>query len=244
MVNLPADDGALEELLRDRRFGPPDYHASTPWDFVRTWPDAELRGRVWPVISRLLVDSDELVRARAVEFARVWNEGEALVAPRLLDVAEHHAALYGDQTPEDETLRSALGRAVSAYATADNAARVAAVLREMVRHEPIEGSVPGVLGRLEPLFVAAQVPKWGDAQARWFADAAGSMALVQRDAVIPFLEAVRGLSKESRERILAQVEDNISRDDATAASRARVYGLPPPTKPAPSADDCKRAIGL
>jgi len=211
---------------------------------VRRWPEADLRARVWPVISRLLVDSDELVRARAGEFARVWNDGEELVAPRLLEVAEQHAALYGDQTPEGETLRSALGLAVSAYARPENSARVAAVLREMVTHEPIEGSVPGVLGRLEPMFVAAQATKWGDAQARWIADAAGSMALVQRDVVIPFLEALRGLSAESRERILAQVEDNISRDDATAASRARVRGLPPPTKPAPSPDECKRAIGL
>lgn len=118
------------------------------------------------------------------------------------------------------------------------------MLREMVMHEPIEGSVPGVLGRHEPMFVAERAQKWGDAQAHWVAAAAGSMALVNRDAVIPFLQAVRNLSPESRERILAEVEDNISRDDATAAARARTRGMPPPATPAPSADECRRAIGL
>src|SRR6266850_2351685 len=94
---VPADDRALEALLRERRFGPPDPDDATPWDFVRRWPDATVRGRVWPIVSRLLTDGDDVVRARAVEFVRDWSEGAALTVPRLLEVAERHAGQFGDQ---------------------------------------------------------------------------------------------------------------------------------------------------
>ena len=65
-LELPADDRALEALLRDRRFGPPGHDEATPWDFVRRWPDATVRSRVWPIVSRLLLDGDELVLRVAV----------------------------------------------------------------------------------------------------------------------------------------------------------------------------------
>jgi hypothetical protein len=94
---LPEDDRALESMLRDRRNGPPDPGEANPWSFVRRWPDAAVRGRVWPVISRLLLDADPVVRERAVEFVRGWDDGAALTAPRLIEVASQHAELYADQ---------------------------------------------------------------------------------------------------------------------------------------------------
>jgi hypothetical protein len=49
------------------------------------------------VISRLLLDADPVVRERAVEFVRGWDDGAALTAPRLIEVASQHAELYADQ---------------------------------------------------------------------------------------------------------------------------------------------------
>src|SRR5204863_5900297 len=93
----PADDRALEALLRERRFGPPDPDDATPWDFVRRWPDTTVRGRVWPIVSRWLTDADTVVRARALEFVRDWSEGAAVTVPRLLEVAERQPDQFGDQ---------------------------------------------------------------------------------------------------------------------------------------------------
>jgi hypothetical protein len=108
---LPADDRALERLLRDRRFGPPDPDAVTPWDFARQWSPAVVENRVWPIVSRMMLDADELVRARAVEFVRLWRDGAALTTPRLLEVAERHPSEFGDQRPEGLALREVMAHA-------------------------------------------------------------------------------------------------------------------------------------
>jgi hypothetical protein len=243
-VDPPATDAALEALLRDRKYGPPDHEDATPWDFVRRWPDAVARERAWPIISRLLTDDDELVRNRAVELVRVWSATRDLTRARILEVAEQHPALYGDQAPEGLTLRYEMAFALSNGATVDNGPRTAAVLREMATHEPIGGGAATVLGEYEPEFVTAHAPKWGDAQADWIEEAARSIALFRRDDVLPFLRALRGLSEATRTRVLAMVERYIKRDDPTANALARGDQLPPPVEPAPSTDDCKRAIGL
>ncbi len=240
----PADDGALEALLRERRFGPPDYNESTPWDFVRRWPDAMVRIRVWPIISRMLTDEDELVRARAVEFVRVWSEGVGRTRGRLIEVAEKHPELYADQAPEGVSLRHELAFALSNNTNENNGPHTAEILREMAKHEPIGGGAASVLGRYEPEFVAAQAQQWGDAQAKWIIEATRSLALFRRDAIIPFLEKLQGLGEATRTKILEVVEEYIKRDDATAISLAQGQRLPPPAKPAPSPDECRRAIGL
>jgi hypothetical protein len=240
----PADDGALEALLRERRYGPPDPDDATPWDFVRRWPDDVVRGRAWPIISRLLTDGDELVRARAVELVRVWSEGSELTKARVLEVAQQHPDLYGDQAPEGVSLRNELAFALSNGVDEKNGARVAAVLKQMAAHGPIGGGAASVLGRYEPDFVAAQAQRWGDGQVSWIVEATRSLALFRRDAILPFLQAVRGLGQASRQRILEAVEDYIKWDDAVAIALAQGQRLPPPRKPAPSVDECKNAIGL
>jgi hypothetical protein len=240
----PADDRALEALLRERRFGPPDPDDATPWDFVRRWPEATVRERVWPIVNRLLTDGDAVVRARAVELVRDWSEGAALTMPRLLDMAEHHAEQFGEQDVEGVSLRQTLAHALSNRVDAGNGARVAAVLRTMAANEAIGGGAASVLGRYEPAFVGAQARTWGDAQAEWIEEAARSLALFRRDDVIPFLQALRGLGQPTRSRILAAVEGYIKRDDGAASALARGQGLPPPTGPAPSAAECRSAIGL
>jgi hypothetical protein len=64
---VPADAATLERELRDRRFGPPDAGAVTPWDFIFQWPADYVHDEVWPVVSGLLVDSDAVVRAHSIE---------------------------------------------------------------------------------------------------------------------------------------------------------------------------------
>jgi hypothetical protein len=243
-VQLPADDEALEALLRTQRRGPPMPYESTPWDFARAWGEPTRRTRVWPIVSRLLVDADELVRARAVELVRVWHEGAELTTPRLLEVAERHPGLYGAQAPEGITLRYELAFALSNRARPENGARVAALLREMAMHEPIGGGAAMVLARHDPAFVAARAAVWGEAQARWFAEAAGSIAMYRRDALLPLLQAFRGFDQASRERILEAVEHYIQRDDHVARSIAEGEKLPPPVQPAPSQAECRHALDL
>jgi hypothetical protein len=240
----PPDDRALEALLRERRFGPPDPDDATPWDFARRWPDATVRSRVWPIVSRLLDDGDDLVRARAVEFVRDWSDGATLTVPRLVEAAERHPDRFADQEVEGVTLRHTLAHALSNRVDSGSGARIAALLRKMAANEPIGGGAASVLGRYDPVFVAAQARRWGDAAVGWIEEAARSLALFRRDTVVPFLQATAGLGKTSRERILQAVEGYIKRDDATAAALARGEGLPVPIHAAPSAAECRRAIGL
>ncbi len=243
-AELPQDDRALESMLRDQRNGPPEPGEANPWAFVRRWPDAAVRGRVWPVVSRLLLDADPVVRERAVEFVRGWDDGAALTASRLIEVASQHAELYADQAIEGMTLRYALAFALSNRVTPANGAQIAGLLRELANHELIGGGTASVLGRYEPTFVTEVAPKYGDAQLDWIAEAAGSMALFRRDSLVPFLTALRGLTQATRERLLATVEEYIKRDDVAAKSLARGQGLPIPTKAAPTAASLRSAIGL
>jgi hypothetical protein len=142
------------------------------------------------------------------------------------------------------SLRSELAFALSNSVDEASGPRVASLLRAMATHEPIGGGAASVLGRYEPDFIAAQARTWGDAQEGWIVEAARSLALFRRDAVLPFLQAVRGLGPAARARILDVVEQYIKRDDATAKALAQGQRLPPPAKPAPSADECRHAIGL
>jgi hypothetical protein len=240
----PADDRALEALLRERRFGPPDPADATPWDFVRRWPDATVRSRVWPIVSRLLDDGDDLVRARAIEFVRDWSDGAGLTVPRLIEVAARHPDKFADQDVEGVSLRHTLAHALSNRLDSANGARVAALLRKLAANGPVGGGAASVLGRYEPAFVGAQAVRWGDASIGWIEEAARSLALFRRDAVLAFLETTKPLGQASRERILQAVEAYMKRDDATAAALARGQGLPAPTHPAPSASECRAAIGL
>src|SRR6185312_6238238 len=111
-LELPADDGALERLLRERRFGPTAPDEVTPWDFVFSWAESALRARVWPIVSRLLVDADALVRVRAVELVRRWDAGQQLAVPRLLDAVEQHLDLFKGPMVEGLAMRDAVAHAL------------------------------------------------------------------------------------------------------------------------------------
>jgi hypothetical protein len=239
-VAPPADARALEALLRDERHGPPAPGDVTPWDFVSRWPDGVVRGRVWPIVSALLLDDDLTIRARAVEFVRLWTDGRDLTTPRLLEVAEQHGERYADQQVDGLTLRYALASALAelAYGVGE---RVARILRAMNAHEAVAGSV---IGRYDPDVAIERAPQFGDAHADWIDDAASTLAMYRRDSIMALLAAIRGLSEATRQRALAAVESHISRDDAAAAAVARSEGFPPPREPAPTAAACRDAVGL
>ncbi|HEY2748602.1 MAG TPA: hypothetical protein VGL86_28470 [Polyangia bacterium] len=243
-AELPANDAAIEALLRDRRFGPPDPNEMSPWDFALHWPDSALRARVWPIISRLLTDDDELVRARAAEFVRLWRDGADLTTERLISVGETYGELYGDQRPEGITLRCELASALAERAVSREQRRIARVLEYLGSSGPVGGGAASVLGEFAPDFVIAQVAAWGDDAIESLEPAARSLAAYRRDEIVPFLTAARGLSRENRERLVAVVDGAVKRDDGKAAAIAKVEGLPAPTKPAPSTAECRRAIGL
>lgn len=238
----PATDSELELLLREERNGPPLPGEVTPWDFVGRWPDSIVRGRVWPIIRGFLVDADDVVRARAIEFIRVWDAGRQLTTSVLLEAEAQHAELFGDQVVEGISLRDRMGHALSnlAYEVGE---RVAVLLRDMCRDQPVIGA-GSVLGRFFPEFAVSKISVWGDRGDRFFVDAAGSIALYRRDMVVPYLDAARPLSAALRREILDRVEQYIKRDDAAAAQMAKGEGFPPPAKPAPTAEYCRRAIGL
>jgi len=101
-----------------------------------------------------------------------------------------------------------------------------------------------VLGEYDPAFAIQVVQRAGETEIDWIDEAARSLALFRRDHVGGFLAALRQLSPGSRARILATVEQYLQRDDARAAAVARAEGLPAPTTAAPTAAECRAAIGL
>ena len=171
-----------------------------------------------------------------------------MTTPRLLEVAERHADQFGDQRPEGVPLRRRLAHALSDRAAHGSGPRIAAILKRMAgASEPVGGRNRERARRARPRIRdgADGALRWrrrhrldrGRRRAHW-------QLFPQRDALVPFLTAARGLSAANRERLLAAVETYIRRDDAVAATLARTEGLAPPSQPAPSAEACRRAVGL
>ncbi len=242
--DIPSDDRALEELLRDRRFGPPPPGDLMPWDFLQRWPANVVRQRVWPVVSKLLEDSDPVMRARSVEFVQYWSAGGDETSTRILEIGEREPKLFGDDIVDGETLRDEYARAAATLARGHQGSRLAKLLRKMAADEPLGGDAAAVLAQFEPEFVVAQARRWGRGAGAWVKAAARAMALYRRDDLIDFLEAASGLDRDDRERVIALVESAIERDDGKMAGIARTMGLPTPTRQAPSAAECRKAIGL
>jgi hypothetical protein len=242
-VDLPADDGALERLLRERRFGPTAPNEVTPWDFVFAWPQAALRTRVWPIVSRLLVDGDALVRVRALELVRRWDAGQDLAVPRLLDAVEQHLDLFKGPIVEGIAMADAAAHALCNRIGVDRS-RIVAQLRRLSGGTPLGGGAAAVLGEYDPTFAIQVAQHAGEGAIDWIDEAARSVALFRRDHVRELLTALRKLSPGSRARLVATVEQYLQRDDAKAAAIARAEGLPAPTAAAPTAAECRAAIGL
>jgi hypothetical protein len=124
---------------------------------------------------------------------RLWRDGAATTTPRLLDVAERSQALFADQRPEGLPLRDELGHALADRATAANAPQIARLLERLAADEPVGGGAASVLGEHAPDFVAAQAKRWRDGAIDWLEEAARTLAMFRRDAILPFL--IRGSRK-------------------------------------------------
>lgn len=225
--NVPADDATLEHLLRDHRFGPPPPGDSNPWDFLQRWPQSVREQRVWPLVSKLLVDADAAVRARCLEFVDSWSDGVATTAARLAEVAERQPGLFGDQIVDDIALRDQYARTASTVATYEQGKRLAAVLRRMAADRPLAGSAAAVIAEYDPAFVIAQTRKWGAGASRWALAAARVFATQRRAELLDFLRAAAGLDEETRRQILARIDQVIDRAAGapSAAERRAAIGL-------------------
>jgi hypothetical protein len=241
---IPADDGALERLLRDRRLGQPASGDLNPWDFLQRWPQDVRARRVWPVVSRLLGDADDAVRARSLEFVEGWSDGIEGTAPRVAELGERHPELFGAQDVEGVTLRDQYARTASTLSMYCDAKRFARVLRRLAVDGPLAGSASAVIAEQDPGFVIAQTKKWGGRAAGWALAATSTFAVYHRDELVDFLRAAAVLDAQTREQILARVELVIRRDDAAAAKATLEKGLPAPHRPAPTPEECRQSIGL
>ncbi|MDB4965519.1 MAG: hypothetical protein JWN44_1208 [Myxococcales bacterium] len=168
----------------------------------------------------------------------------SLTTPRLIDVAEQQTALFGDEPVETVPLRETMAHVLANCAPWSDRDRIAAVLMKMSAEGPTAGGSAGIVACFDPQFAATRAQQWGDEAFAWIEDAATSVALFRRDEVVTFLRALTNLSTENRNRILEGVEKFIKRDYAAATAIAKRDRFPPPTRPAPTEDDCRRAIGL
>jgi hypothetical protein len=179
-------------------------------------------------------------RVRAVELIRVWSAGADLTPPRLLTVAEQHSDRFGDQEVEgvSDGARAVESSGCSQWvANRSGAARDGDPRADRWRR----GRRPRALRSRVRGVARAGVGRCADELDRRGGERDGGVSARCGDLV---LGALRGLGTETRTRVLAAVEETIQRDDATASALARVRGLPAPTLPAPSPEECKRAIGL
>ena len=62
----------------------PSYGDDLPWDFALRWSPLFQMSTVWPVISRMLVEPDPVIRTRALEFANSWSGNDALSTGRTI----------------------------------------------------------------------------------------------------------------------------------------------------------------
>jgi hypothetical protein len=225
--DIPESEGALETLLRDRRFGPAAPRDLNPWDFLQRWPQPVLAKRVWPIVSRLLVGNDSALRARALEFMNSWSDGIGLTAGRLAEVGEQHPELFGAETVDGLALRDQYARTASTLASYQQGQRLASVLRRLATDEPLGGSASAIVGEYDPMFVIRQIKRWGARGADWALDAARTFATKSRTELLDYLVAASSLDVETREQILRRIEQVIRRDGGT-----------------PTAAECRSTIGL
>lgn len=163
--------------------------------------------------------------------------------PRLLDAVEQRIDLFDRPVVEGVPLRDTVAHAMADRARVDPV-RVVAQLKRLAAGGLPGGGAASVLGERDPQFVIQVAQRAGDDAVGWLEEAARALALFRRDDVPSFLEALRRLQTENRERLLAVVDQYVQRDDAKAASIAGADGVRPPARPAPSSDACRRAIGL
>jgi hypothetical protein len=238
----PKSTADAEEILRSAAQGPPAAGEEDPWDFVLKWPEATLERVVWPVVSRLLVDSDDQVRSRAINFVDWWRGGEQLTVDRLIEIASHRATTFRNSAERDRFVGALANKATSCR---QKGPKLAQSIVAALEGRPPPTSVVPLLAKFAPEALVAAAPAFGSgASAQMAAQvAASSVAMYGRDHLIALL---RGFSKRStaeRESIVNEATMRLKLTDADLLRILEVDKLSMP-QTRPSVADCRQALGL
>jgi hypothetical protein len=235
---LPRDPAAAAKLLRQIASTPPDptHGDLTPWDFLERLPDALKEQLARPVLHELLLDPAPAVRKLAL--GKLTNfPDSASTAAVLVDAARQRSALYPGE------IGQSLQHALSVRApTREGAAAIAS----LARSGPLEMSAAAIVGQydadagiaLARRHVAAGV------DARTWTNLAGAFAMYQRDRLLELLQVMASLPPDAKVRVLGECESALDVSEAHVQAWAQQSGNPPPARPKPSPDECRRVLGL
>ena len=239
---LPPDDAGLERLLREQAPGPPPWGDTAQWEWLLRQDEDALEKRVWPLVSRLLADKDDVIRDRALWFTMTWRNHDATL-PRLLELGKQYAALYADQVVDGTRLRESLQHAL-ANRCLKRGSPAFPVLLGLLDGKPPSPTTGAVIGSEDPKKAALLAAAMGTSsqESAWIEDATAAIAFYHRDELIPFLSKLS--QRPNREALAARAERSVERDDIKLKKILQKEGLPSPTRPAPTKDELRRALGL
>jgi hypothetical protein len=243
-VSPPPPDTAaqVESMLRSAASGPPRFGDLEPWDFALRWRQPYLFGVVWPVITRLLLDPDPIVRTRGLEFIHAWRIGIATTLPRLLEMAEDHADLF-----QEPGLLAKLASTLASQGVEIDSYRssIAKAIRVLLRGKPPPRGAETVVAEFEPDALIASASQWTDSDEDKAAakSAAGSMALYRRDHLLALLSALSGRDTSTRDELVEEVTPMLAVPDDKLRLILADDGISLP-QTQPTVDACRLALGL
>jgi hypothetical protein len=242
---VPENPKKLAELLRSIAARPPfNPHVDNgPWDFLSRVDAAIRETRVRPVLLELLTDADAVVRDRAIG-ALMGMPADASTFVRLIDVAEKHPSLLAARVDE-HTLSQRIQHALSNLAQDAVQRRRAAKATRGLTKDTLP-FLSGLVAQYEPehlIALARKFPGREDATGFW-ADAAGRIALYQRDHLLPLLKALAPLAPETKQEIAQALQEPLTVPDATAAAFAAAEGIAVARSTGPTLAECRNALGL
>jgi hypothetical protein len=240
--DAPATDAQVETMLRQSASGPPSFGEDRPWDFALRWRQPFIFDHVWPIVSRLLIDPDPVIRTRALEFVHDWKDGAAKTVGRLIEVATDHADLYREPDLVRD-LCSTFSR--KAFEVQSYRAAIAKTIVVFLDGAPPRGAET-LVTEYEPEAVIASASRWTETELDQSAakESASAMALYRRDHLLALLRALATRSAQSREEILEGIASDLAITGDHLRSILAMDGLPQPTRPDPTLNDCRRALGL
>jgi hypothetical protein len=237
-----ASEAEIENILRSSAAGPPSFGDVVPWDFVMRWPEPVLESKVWPIVSRMLEDSDPTLRARSLEFVNAWTTGAERGLERLLDIVKARRSAY----PEPEL------RAQMAWVLSNLSVTVPGMRRKIAGHivllldgaPPPDGSTI-LVAKFHPDELVQSAGQWTESYEDQSAAeaAAGAMATYRRDQLLAFLTMLAGRSVEQREEIASRVEKRLAIPDDDLRELLSEDRIPMPTT-RPTIEECRKALRL
>jgi hypothetical protein len=238
----PTLEVEVESTLRSSAHGLPSFEDTEPWDFALRWRQPLLFQVVWPVVSRLLVDADPIIRMRSVEFVNAWREGDPVTLQRLMDVAINYSSMFRAPDLLERLAPTLASKAVTLPRYCYEIAKSIALLLGEV--PPPAGSA-AFLSEYEPDVVIQNGGRWSERMHDQSAatSAVRSMALLRRDHLLALLRALSVRSVADREALLKVAVENIDYPDNDLRKILDGDGIPMP-QTHPTLDECRRALGL